>query len=132
MIGLRKIKHKYDCVCIFKNLRNFSEIRTLTKYMASRNMILIQIYMEATKGTFRYLFINLTQKCDPKFKYLSYLFDIIWRINVYIVEGQRYRKDVGYDNFDANVFKNNNMQPYQEMSYNHIISQPRLSNMTHI
>ena len=58
-------------------------------------LILIQIYMEATKESFSYLFINLTQECDPKLKCLSYSFDLIGKVNVYIVEGQRYRKDVG-------------------------------------
>ena len=59
--------------------------------------------MEATKGPFSYLFINMTQECDPKFKCLSHLFDIIGMVNVYIVEGQRYRKEVGYGYFDATI-----------------------------
>merc|ERR1712081_38791 len=100
-------------------------------------MILIRIYMEATQGPFRYLFINLAQECDEKFKYLSHLFDDIGKVNVYIVEGQRYRKDVGYGNFDAISFKNNNEHmiqfiPYQDRTYNQQIYQPRLSNITHI
>ena len=93
--------------------------------------------MDATKGPFSYLFINLTQECDEKFKFLSHLFDNIGRVNVYIVEGQRYRKDVGYGNFNAIAFKNNNEQmiqfiPYQDRTYNQQIYQPRLSNITHI
>ena len=48
-------------------------------------------------------------------KYFSHLFDNIGRVNVYIVEGQRYKKDVGYGNFDAIAFKNNNEQMIQFM-----------------
>merc|ERR1712081_162064 len=101
-------------------------------------MILVQIYMDATKGPFSYLFINLTQECDERFKYLSHLFDNIGRVNVYIVEGQRYRKDVGYGNFNAIAFKNNNNEqmiqfiPYQDRTYKQQIYQPRLSNTTDI
>merc|ERR1712081_68298 len=100
-------------------------------------MILVQIYMDATKEPFTYLFINLTQECDERFKYLSHLFDNIGRVNVYIVEGQRYRKNVEYGNFNAIAFKNNKEQmiqfiPYQDRTYNQQIYQPRLSNITHI
>merc|ERR1712082_401270 len=94
--------------------------------------------MGTTKqGPFSYLFINLTQECDEKFKYLSHLFDNLGWVNVYIVEGQRYRKDVGYGNFNVIAFKNNNehmiqLIPYQDRTYNQQIYQPRLSNITHI
>ena len=43
---------------------------------------------------------------------------------MYVVEGQRYRKDVGYGNFDAITFRNNNNEqmiqfiPYQDRTYN--------------
>ena len=43
--------------------------------MTPGNMILVKIYMDATKGPFSYLFINLTQECEPKVKFLSNLFD---------------------------------------------------------
>ena len=72
------------------------------------DIILVQIYKEATKGQFSHLFMNLAQECDTNVKYLSHLFDNIGRVNVYIVEGQRYWKEVGYGNFDAISFKNNN------------------------
>ena len=135
--SFRQISQNCDYFCIFKNPRNSSEIRTLAQQMTPGNMILVKIYMEATKGPFSYLFINLTQECDEKFKYLSHLFDNLGRVNVYIVEGQRYRKDVGYGNFNAIAFKNNNEQmiqfiPYQDRTYNQQIYQPRLSNITHI
>ena len=106
--------------------------------MTPGNMILDQMYMEATKGPFSYLSINLTQEYDTNVKYISHLFDNIGRVNVYIVEGQRYWKEVGYGNFDAIAFKNNNneqmihVMPYHERTYNNIISQPRLSNISHV
>merc|ERR1711954_186459 len=135
--SFRQIYQYCDYFCIFKNPRNSPEIRTLAQQMTPGNMILVQIYMDATKGPFRYLFINLTQECDPKMKYLSHLFDNLGRVNVYIVEGQRYRKDEGYGNFDVISFKNNNEHmiqfiPYQDRTYNQQIYQPRLSNITHI
>merc|ERR1712081_129010 len=136
--SFRQISQNCDYFCIFKNPRNSSEIRTLAQQMTPGNMILVQIYMDATRGPFSYLFINLTQECDERFKYLSHLFDNLGRVNVYIVEGQRYRKEVGYGNFDAISFKNNNNEqmihfmPYHERTYNNIISQPRLNNITHI
>ena len=97
----------------------------------------IWIYIDVTRGPFNYLFINLTQECIEKFKYSSHLFDNLGRVNVYIVEGQRYRKEVGYGNFDAIAFKNNNEQmnlftPHLQRLHNHVIYQPRLSNITHI
>ena len=48
---------------------------------------------------------NLIQERDSKFKYISHLFNIIGRVNVYI---QKYRKDVGYCNFDSIAIKNKN------------------------
>merc|ERR1711954_637307 len=135
----RQISQNCDYFCIFKNPRSSSKIRTLAQQMTPGNMILVQIYMDATKGPFSYLFINLTQECDERFTYLSHLFDNIGRVNVYIVEGQRYRKEVGYGNFNSKAFKNNNNNkqiiqfiPYQDMTYNQQIYQPRLSNTTHI
>merc|ERR1712112_508983 len=59
-------------------------------------------------------------------------------VNVYIVERQKYRKEVGYGNFNAIAFKNNNNEqmiqfiPYQDRTYNQQIYQPRLSNIPHI
>ena len=50
--------------------------------MTPGNVILVQIYMEAIKGQFSYLFINQTQEYDPRFKFLSHLFDITGRVNV--------------------------------------------------
>lgn len=57
----RQISQNCDYFTIFKNPRNSSEIRTLAQQMTPGNLILVQIYMEATKMPFSYLFINLTQ-----------------------------------------------------------------------
>merc|ERR1711954_306817 len=136
--AFRQISQNCNYFVIFKNPRNSSEIRTLAQHMTPGNMILVQIYMEATKGPFSYLFINLTHECDEKFKFLSHLFDNIGRVNVYIVEEQTYRKEVGYGKFNAIAFKNNNNEdliqfiPYQDRTYNQEIYHPRLSNTTHI
>merc|ERR1711954_591180 len=128
--AFRQISQNCDYFVIFKNPRDSSEIRTLVQQLTPGNLILVQIYMEATKGPFSYLFINLTQECDPKMKYLSHLFDKIGRVNVYIVEGQRYSMDIGYGNVNAITFKNNSKQmiqfiPYQDRTYNQQIYQPR-------
>ena len=61
----RQISQNCDYFAIFKNPRNSSEIRTLAQQITPGNLILVQIYMEATKIPFSYLFINLTQECDP-------------------------------------------------------------------
>ena len=80
----RQISQNCDYFAIFKNPRNSSEIRTLAQQMTPGNLILVQIYMEATKMPFSYIFINLTQECDPRVKYLSDLFNQF--INVYLVD----------------------------------------------
>ena len=64
--SFRKISQNYYYFCIFKNPRNSSKIRTLAQQMTPGNMILVQIYMEATKGPHSYLFINLTQFLIPQ------------------------------------------------------------------
>ena len=54
------------------------------------------------------------------------------------MEGQRYRKEVGYGNFNSIAFKNNDNEnmiqfiPYQDRAYNQEIYHPRLNNTTHI
>ena len=48
--------------------------------------------MEATKGSSSYLFINLTQECDLKFKYLSHLFDNGGFVRIYKVDGGTLKK----------------------------------------
>ena len=84
----RQISQNCDYFAIFKNPRNSSEIRTLAQQMTPGNLILFQIYMEATKMPFSYLFINLTQECDPRVKYHSDLCNQF--INVYVVDGNSF------------------------------------------
>ena len=71
----RQISQNCDYFCIFKNPRDFSEIRTLAQQLTPGSLDLIEIYKEATKNPFSYLLINLTQECDPSVKYLSHVFD---------------------------------------------------------
>ena len=70
----RQISQNCDYFIVFKNPRNSSEIRTLAQQITPRSLHLIKIYIEATKDPFSYLFINLTQECEPELKYLSQLF----------------------------------------------------------
>ena len=82
----RQISQNCDYFCVFKNPRNSSEIRTLAQQLTPGSLDLVDVYMEATKDPFTYLFINLTQECPPKVKYLSRLFDWdhsckVWVIN---------------------------------------------------
>ena len=67
----RQISQNSDYFCLFKNPRNSSEIRNLAQQMTPGNMILVDIYQDATLKPFSYLFINLTQECDSRVKYLS-------------------------------------------------------------
>ena len=50
-------------------------IRTHAQQLTQGSLDLIDIYIEATKDPFSYLFINLTQECQPQVKYLSKQFD---------------------------------------------------------
>ena len=68
--SFRQISQNCDYFAIFKNPSNSSEIRTIAQQMTPGNMILVPIYMDATKGPFSYLFINLTQECGPQMTYM--------------------------------------------------------------
>ena len=82
--NFRQISQNCDYFVIFKNPRNSSEIRTLAQQITPGSLDLVDIYMDATQKPFSYLFINLTQECQPKAKYLSGLFDMDHQINVYV------------------------------------------------
>ena len=84
----RQISQNCDYFVIFKNPRNSSEIRTLAQQLTPGNLGLIDIYMQATKDPFSYLFINLTQECQPQVKYLSKLFDYDNSVRVYCADFQ--------------------------------------------
>ena len=62
---------------IFLTQRMFvnNEIRTLAQQITPGSLHLIKIYIEATRDPFSYLFINLTQECQPEVKFLSQLFN---------------------------------------------------------
>ena len=79
----RQISQNCDYFCVFKNPRNSSEIRTLAQQLTPGSLGLIEIYKEATKSPFSYLFINLTQECNIKVKYLSHLFNENHSVQVY-------------------------------------------------
>ena len=79
----RQISQNCDYFCIFKNPRNYLEIKTLAQQLTPGSLELIEIYKEATKTPFSYLFINLTQECDSKVKYLSHIFNEDHSLKVY-------------------------------------------------
>ena len=79
----RQISQNSDYFCIFKNPRNSSEIRTLAQQLTPGSLVLIEIYKEATKNPFSYLFINLTQECDSNVKYISQIFEENHCVKVY-------------------------------------------------
>ena len=79
----RQISQNCDYFCVFKNPRNSSEIRTLAQQLTPGSLDLLDIYYEATKSPFSYLFINLTQECEVKVKYLSNLFSHHHSVLVY-------------------------------------------------
>ena len=70
----RQVSQNSDYFCVFKNPRNSSEIRTLAQQLTPGSLDLVDIYLQATKEPFSYLFINLTQECNDDHKYISNLF----------------------------------------------------------
>ena len=101
----RQISQNSDYFCLFKNPRNSSEIRNLAQQMTPGNMMLVDIYQDATVNPFSYLFINLTQECDYRVKYLSDLFS--GNVKVYVHEGKGYKKMVGEGSFKNFILKDN-------------------------
>ena len=69
--------------------------------MTPGNLILVNLYIEATKWLFSYLFINLTQECNPSVEYLSNLFN---GTQTYIPIGKTFRKIGGMGNFNSMIF----------------------------
>ena len=70
----RQISRNADYYCIFKSVRDLSEIRTLAQQMTPGSLDLVIIYQKATKNPWSYLFIDLTQDCDDKLRYRCELF----------------------------------------------------------
>ena len=79
----RQISQNSDYYMLFKNPRNSQEIQTLSHQMTPGKKHLITYYKEATKNPFSYLFINLTQECKERVKYLSHLFNQAHIVNAY-------------------------------------------------
>ena len=105
--GFRQISQNCEYFVIFKNPRNSSEIRALAQQMTPGNLILVNIYLEATKGPFSYILMNLTQECNPSVKYFSNLFN---GIQVYIPIVKTFRKwvDMGISRILVLVKHTNN------------------------
>ena len=78
-----QISQNSDYYMLFKNPRNSQEIQTLSHQMTPGKKHLITYYKEATKNPFSYLFINLTQECKERVKYLSHLFNQAHIVNAY-------------------------------------------------
>merc|ERR1711867_344977 len=95
----RQISQNCDYFCLFKNPRNSSEIRALAQQMTPGNIVLVDIYQDATERPFTYLFINLTQECDVKVKYLSNLFD--GNVYAYVNVGRSFKKMVAHGSFNS-------------------------------
>ena len=82
--SFRQISNNCDYFAVFKNPRNSSEVRVLAQQLTPGSLDLINIYSEATRDPFSYLFINLTQECDETVKYLSHLFDFDHSVTCYL------------------------------------------------
>ena len=80
----RQISNNCDYFVVFKNPRNYSEIRTLAQQLTPLNLELLEIYAKATTEPYSYLFINLTQECDESIKFLSHLFDYDHYVKCYV------------------------------------------------
>ena len=85
----RQISNNCDYIVVFKNPRNYSEIRTLAQQLTPIGLDLLDIYTKATKDPFSYLLINLTQECNEDLKFISHLFDYDHYVKSYVKKGQR-------------------------------------------
>ena len=94
--SFRQISQNCDYFVIFKNPRNSSEIRALAQQMTPGNLILVDIFIDATQMPFSYLLINLTQECNSQVKFLSNIFG---DVQVYIPEGKTFKKITGNGKF---------------------------------
>merc|ERR1712101_2812 len=95
----KQISQNCDYFCLFKNPQNSSEIRTLAQPNVKENMVLVDIYPDATERPFTYLFINLTEECNAEVKYSSNLFD--GTKYVYVNVGRSFKKMVAHGTFNS-------------------------------
>ena len=82
--AFRQISNNCDYFVVFKNPRNYSEIRVLAQQLTPTTLDLLDIYTKATNDPFSYLFINLTQECNESVKFLSHLFDYDHYVKCYV------------------------------------------------
>ena len=71
----RQISQNSDYMCIFKNPRNSMDVRSMAMQITPKTLDLLHIYSQATKQPYSYIFIDLTQECNPQFRYRSAIFD---------------------------------------------------------
>ena len=81
----RQISQNSDYMIIFKNPRNYQEIRNLAGQITPGTYELTKIYAHATRNPYSYLFINLTQEAVPQLKYLSELFFNLGIVKVFVI-----------------------------------------------
>lgn len=79
--SLIKISNNPDYLILHKNTRNIQQIKTLAQQMGDKE--LVNIYLEATKEPYSYLFVDITQDCPPELKYRSHLFDEKGIVRIY-------------------------------------------------
>ena len=80
---MMKVLARYHKISIILYLQEPKQhFRNKNPSSADDTLKFVLIYMEATREPFSYLFINLTQECDPKLKYLSHLFDNNGFVNI--------------------------------------------------
>ena len=78
----RQISQNSDYFCLFRNPRNSSEIRTLASQVGDKR--LVTIYNLATADAFGYLFINLTQSCDLRVRYMCNIFKLPHAVQIFV------------------------------------------------
>jgi GTPase SAR1 family protein len=81
----RQISQNSDYFCVFKNPRNFLEIRSLAMQITPSRLELQQIFKKATNKPYSYIFINLTQECIPQLKFISDIFNQDHVIKVFVI-----------------------------------------------
>ena len=81
----RQISQNSDYMIIFKNPRNYQEIRNLAGQITPGTYELTKIYAHATRNPYSYLFINLTQEAVPQLKYLSELFFNLGIVKIFVI-----------------------------------------------
>ena len=100
----RQISQNSDYFICFKNPRSSGEIRSLAQQMTpGKNLKLLNYYNKATMQPYTYLFINLTQECEERVRYLSHIFEKTHIVKCYnsnsVSELTDGKKDGNFTNF---------------------------------